>query len=123
MRTRLLLLIALVALIACGAREPDHSEFAIGMTRSAIRDKFGEPQQTQKLTKTREAIWGPIEDYWSQVPIGATVEIWSYDSRMIDKGNGSTSEQQGQTELYFVNDSNEVKGIGFHVEGAVYESS
>ena len=123
MRFRQFILIALLALIACGPREPSHSEFTIGMSRSELRDKFGEPQQTQTLTKTSEPIWGPIEDYWSQVPLGATVEIWSYDSRMINKGSGSTSEQPGQTELYFVNDSNEVNGIGFHVEGAVYESS
>lgn len=31
--------------------------------------------------------------------------------------------QAGETELYFVDDSNSVDGIGFHVKGAVYESS
>ena len=120
---RQFILVALVTLIACGPRAPNHSDFAIGMSRSAILEKFGEPQQTQTLKKTGEPIWGPIEEYWSQVPMGATVEIWSYHSRMITRGSGSTSEQPGQTELYFVNDSNEVNGIGFHVEGAVYESS
>ena len=120
---RQFILVALVTLIACGPRAPNHSDFAIGMSRSAILEKFGEPQQTQTPKKTGEPIWGPIEEYWSQVPMGATVEIWSYDSRMITRRNGSTSEQRGQTELYFVNDSNEVNGIGFHVEGAVYESS
>lgn len=123
MRFRQFILIALLTLIACGSREPNHNEFTIGMSRSEILDKFGEPQQTQTLMKSAEPIWGSIEDYWTQVPMGATVEIWSYDSRMIIRDNGSTSEQRGQTELYFVNDSNEVNGIGFHVEGAVYESS
>ena len=104
-------------------RAPNHNEFAIGMSRPEILDTFGEPQQTQTLKKTSEPIWGPIEEYWSQVPMGATVEIWSYHSRMITEGSGVASEQRGQTELYFVNDSNEVNGIGFHVEGAVYESS
>ena len=120
---RQFIFIALLALIACGPRAPNHSEFAIGMSRSEILDKFGEPQQTQTLTKTSEPIWGPIEDYWSQVPMGATVEIWAYESRMITREKGGTSEQRGQTELYFVNDSNEVRGIGFQLEGAVYESS
>lgn len=116
-------LIVLVTLIACGPRAPSHSEFAIGVSRSEILNKFGEPQQTQTLKKTSEPIWGPIEDYWSRVPMGASVEIWSYDSRMITREKGSTSEQRGQTELYFINDSNEVNGIGFQLEGAVYESS
>jgi len=113
-------LIALITLVACGPTEPDHSEFAIGMSRPEIREKFGQPQQTQTLTKTTEPVWGPIEAYWSQVPMGATVEIWSYDSRMITNGNGSALKQRGQTELYFVNNSNEVNGIGFHLEGAIY---
>jgi len=116
-------LIALVTLMACGPHEPSHSEFKTGMTRSEILSKFGKPQQTQTLTKTGEPIWGPIEDYWPRVPIGATVEIWSYDSHMIPEHDGDTSEQPGQSELYFVNDSNEVTGTGFHFAGAVYESS
>ena len=120
MEFRQFALISLVTLIACGPHVPNHSEFAIGMSQSEILDKFGEPQQTQTLTKSGEPIWGAIEEYWSQVPMNATVEIWSYNSDMITKQNGGTSEQQGQTELYFVNDSNEVTGIGFHIEGAVY---
>ena len=90
------------------------------MSRPEVLEKFGQPQQIQSLKKTSEPIWGPIEEYWSQVPMDATVEIWSYDSLLTDNGNGSASNQRGQTELYFLNDSNEVNGIGFHVEGAVY---
>ncbi len=122
MRTRyFLLIIVLVSLMACGAGEPSHNEFTIGMTRSEILNKFGKPQQT--LTKTGEPIWGPIEDYWREVPMGATVAIWSYDSRMIAEGRSGTSEQRGQTELYFVNELNKVTGMGFHFAGVVYESS
>ena len=85
-------MIALVTLMACGAGEPSHNEFTIGMTRSEILGKFGKPQQTQTLTKKGEPIWGPIEDYWPEVPMGATVEIWSYNSRMIAEGKSGTSE-------------------------------
>jgi hypothetical protein len=123
MRLHHFLLIALVFLVACGPRERDHSEFSIGMTRSGILGTFGQPQQTQMLTKTGEPIWGPIEKFWSQVPMGARVEIWSYASHLNSKDDGGTPEQRGQTQLYFVNDSDEVTGIGFHVEGAVYEQS
>jgi len=124
MQLRHFLLTAVVILAACGPREPGHSEFSVGMTRSEVLHRFGQPQQTQTLTKSGESIWGPIEEYWSQVPMGARVEIWSYDSHMDSMHDGGTSEQRGQTRLYFVNESDEVTGIGFHVEGgAVYEQS
>lgn len=117
------LLVVSVILVACDPQVPDHSQFAIGMTRAEIRSEFGNPQRTQVLTKTGDQIWGPIEDYWPQVPQGATVEIWSYDSRMTFSDDDNEFEQPGQTQLYFINDSNEVSGIGFHIEGAVYEGS
>jgi hypothetical protein len=40
----------------------------------------------------------------------------------VESDRGSRAEA-GQTELYFVNDSNTVDGIGFYIEGAVYESN
>lgn len=109
-----------VILMACEPGVPSHRDFLIGMTRAEILDKFGEPTQTQTLIKTGEPIWGPIEEYWPQVPAGATVEIWSYDSRIDMTDNGKTFQQAGQTQLYFVNESSDVTGIGFHIKGAVY---
>jgi hypothetical protein len=47
--------------------------------------------------------------------MGATVEIWAFQSTL--------DGQPGQTELYFIDDADTVDGIGFHIEGAVYESS
>ena len=117
------LLVASVVLMACDPCAPSHDAFTIGMSRSEILSKFGEPQQMQTLTKVNEPIWGPVEDIWSQVETGATIEIWSYDSCRTSAGNGRLSERQGQTELYFVNDSDEVSGIGFYIKGAVYEAS
>jgi len=117
------LLLASVILMACEPSPPSHSEFTIGMTRSEILSKFGKPQQTQTMRKTTQPIWGPIEDYWPKVATGATIEIWSYDSRMTTTDDGNTSKQPGQTELYFVDESDEVTGIGFHIKGAVYEGS
>ena len=75
------------------------------------------------LTKSTEHIWGPIEEFWPQVPYGASVEIWSYDSLWKSHSKGNEYEHAGQTRLYFVNDSKQVNGIGFHIKGAVYEGS
>ena len=75
------------------------------------------------LTKSDERIWGPVEDFWPKVPLGATVEIWAFESMISLESPDASSTQAGQTELYFVKDSDTVDGIGFHVEGAVYESN
>ena len=91
------------------------------MTRAEISAQFGEPDRTQLFRKSGNAIWGPIEDFWPNVPTGATVEIWAFRSRLTMESPEGRSEQPGQTELYFVDDSSTVDGIGFYIEGAVYE--
>jgi hypothetical protein len=91
------------------------------MNRSDLLDRFGRPDQEQTLYKGSDAIWGPIEDFWYQVPRGAKIEIWSYKS--FRSAEASSNITTGSTELYFVNDSTTVNGIGFAVEGAVYEAS
>lgn len=123
MKLHLVLFVVLVVLIACGARPPQHSEFTIGMSRSELLERFGDPQRTQSRTKSGEGIWGAIEEFWPRVPKGASVEIWTYESRIVLMDDESELDQLGQTELYFVNDSETVTGIGFHIEGAVYEAS
>lgn len=89
------------------------------MSRAAVLSRFGPPDRERELWKTSKAIWGPIEDFWSRVPEGAQVTIWQYRSV---QGGGSVEPIDGSTELYFVNDSDSVDGIGFAVEGAVYEA-
>ncbi len=123
MAIREALAIALALLAACEPRVPSHSGFTLGMNRAKILSEFGEPQRTQLLTKTTEHIWGPMESFWPRVPHGASVEIWSYDSLMKSPNKGKEFENPGQTQLYFVNDSKQVNGIGFHINGAVYEGS
>jgi len=108
--------------LSCGPELPRHEEFAIGMSRDDVLARFGEPARTQDLVKSDERIWGPIEDFWPEVPPGATVETWAFPSTMrLESPQGATA-QPGQTELYFVNGSDTVDGIGFYIEGAVYES-
>lgn len=113
---------AAVALAAIACDElPRHTEFATGMTRSAIRERFGEPFRSQELRKSGDAVWGPIEDFWPQVPTGSAVEIWSYRTTH-ELAAGSGDRQAGTTEIYFVDGSSEVRGLGFAPDGVVYEA-
>ena len=110
-----------LALPACEER-PSHSRFELGTTRAELRARFGEPLRIREMWKTGGAVFGPIESFWSRVPDGGRVEIWSYPSRhtWIE---GSSEAREGQTELYFLDAVDAVAGIGFAPAGVVYESS
>lgn len=82
----------------------------MGATRQEILASFGPPAREQSLTKTGEAIWGPIEEFWSQVPLNSTIEIWAY------------AVEGGTLELYFIDASERVQGKGFAPHGAVFEA-
>jgi len=124
MRTsRITLLLYAAIWVSCSADVPRHEEFVVGMSRTDITAQFGEPDRTHNLTKSDDSIWGPIEGFWPKVPMGATVALWAFQSTMTMKSPERSFEQPGQTELYFVNDSDTVDGIGFHIDGAVYEGS
>jgi hypothetical protein len=121
LNAQVLYLFSLIMLVSCADElKPLHSDFKIGMKRADILSTFGEPSSTQSMTKTTSHIFGPIEDFWYKVPDGAKIEIWSYDSYAVSYSDGREYRRAGQTELYFLNDSDEVDGIGFYDEGAVY---
>lgn len=101
-----LLLLLLIA-VAC-TRLPDAAEFKVGMRRDELLDKFGEPVQRETLQKTSGQIFGPIETFWQSVADSSTVEIWYYTAN------------EGTVELYFVDGSATVLGVGFAPEGAVF---
>jgi hypothetical protein len=109
LRSRVLLALTLVLGLAC-SNMPSPSDFRVGTTREEVLESFGTPSREQSFFKTGESIWGPIEDFWSQVPLNSTVEVWAY------------RVQGGTVELYFVDDSERVQGIGFVPEGAVFEA-
>lgn len=94
--------------VDCQGR-PAASEFRVGASRAELLDAYGPPAHRQSVTKKGEAIWGPIETFWQQVPEGSTVEIWAYPV------------EGGTLELYFVDGSERVQGTGFAPEGAVFE--
>ncbi len=107
-------------LLACNGT-PRHDEFASGMSRSALRERFGEPLRSTRIQKTDDAVWGPIEEFWSRIDVGSRVEIWSYRStHKWEEGDGPP--RPGTTELYFVDGSSTVSGLGFAPDGVVYEA-
>ena len=106
---RILFLTAVIVGAGC-SRLPRAGDFHVGATRQEIVKSFGEPSREQLLRKTGEAVWGPIEGFWSQVPHNSTVEIWDY------------RVEGGTVELYFIDGSNRIQGTGFAPQGAVFES-
>ena len=81
------------------------------MSRAYVLDHFGHPIRRQELVKSGNTTWGPIEEFWSQIPVGAKVEIWAFQTIMTLKDSESSYEQPGQTELYYVNQSDMVNGV------------
>lgn len=112
-----------ILVVSCAEPIPNHSQFSVGMTRDEVLEKFGKPERSQVMTKSGEAIWGPIEEYWAEIPLGAKVEIWGFKSEITMEAPEGNYKQAGQTELYFVSDSDKVTGLGFYIKGAVYEGS
>lgn len=115
-------LTALVVTNAACSSAPDHAWFAVGMSRAAVIEQFGEPDRQQTLRKTDESIWGAIESFWAEVPMGSQVEVWHYSARVEVIGDDGSAFSDGTTELYFVDGSATVQGIGFAPRGAVFES-
>ena len=111
-----------ILVVSCSEPVPNHSQFSVGMTRDEVLDKFGNPARSQVMQTSGEA-WGPIEQYWAEIPLGAKVEIWGFKSEITMEAPEGNYKQAGQTELYFVNDSDKVNGLGFYIKGAVYEGS
>ncbi len=91
------------------------------MNRQSVGERFGEPLHSHEMRKTGDGVWGPIEDFWPQVPMGSIVEIWSYRTT-LEWIEGSGRRQSGTTEVYFVDGSPEVSGLGFAPDGVVYEA-
>lgn len=118
--SRYLFAILLSLLLAC-ENVPTHESFEVGMSRATILERYGEPDRMSGLRKEDDRVWGPIEDFWSRVPVGGSVEIWTYRSTAQWEAN-SGRRTRGTTEVYFVDRSQVVSGLGFAPEGVVYES-
>ncbi|TFG53121.1 MAG: hypothetical protein E4H37_04065 [Gemmatimonadales bacterium] len=111
----------MVGAVACYS-PPHHAEFTVGMTRAEVIGRFGEPERKDNLQKTDESVWGAIESFWSEVSMGSEVEIWFYATQVDVAGGDGSASVEGTTELYFVDGSDTVHGIGLAPNGAVFES-
>lgn len=111
----------MVGAVACYS-PPHHAEFTVGMTRAAVIRRFGEPERKDTLRKTGESIWGAIESFWPEVPTGSEVEIWFYSTPVEAADGAESGAAEGTTEVYFLDGSATVSGVGFAPRGAVFES-
>jgi hypothetical protein len=89
---------------------PAPGDFHTGASQTEILESFGAPSRKQSFLKSGNAIWGAIEDFWPQVPQGSTVESWGYQV------------EGGTIELYFIDQSDHVDGLGFAPAGVVFET-
>jgi len=120
---QLIFSILIVFTASCADTTPLHTDFHIGTSREEITSRYGAPTRIQTFTKQGQAIWGPIEDYWNQVPQGSSVEVWAYRSKINLEGADESYVQTGETELYFVDSSSTINAVGFHFDGTVYEGN
>ena len=80
----------------------------VGESRDALTSRLGKPAERLEWVKQDEGIFGPIETFWADVPLGATVEIWRFPA------------EGGMIEAYFVDGSNLVQGTAFAPDDVVY---
>jgi hypothetical protein len=100
---------------------PEHESFSVGMSRATVLERYGAPTDASELKKRDDRVWGPIEDFWPRVPPGSAVEIWKYRTT-AEREADSGRRVRGTTELYFVDRSTGISGLGFAPDGVVYES-
>jgi hypothetical protein len=95
----LILIIFLIFLYACQKPEqPKPSEdIWIGMTKTEIVKLVGETNEKRYISKTNNQIQGPEKEFWHEIPMGAKLEVWTYNTA------------QGQLKLYFIGKSSELK--------------
>ena len=108
------ILIALAALSFWGPEADAEDRFGrveLGQTREEIQRLLGPPSQRRVERKTSDVIWGAEESIWSDIPLGAGLEIWQYDDR------------NGRWTLYFVEQDGRLTYKVYSPAGVVYESS
>lgn len=105
-RAVILGILCILSLSACTS-QPSISDFEAGDSKQELVTKFGEPIEIRTIVKSGH-INGPIETLWYQLEDGTEIEIWHY------------AVIEGTAELYFVNGSDQVTGVGLLDKDAVY---
>jgi len=110
------IILSLVTIIIAGCKEnvnlDDDQErlpkIQVMDSKIGIREKYGEPQSIENIVKDSEQIFGPEENFWHKIPLGATLEVWGYI-------NGKAAIL-----VYFENGSEFVNYISLHHQDMVY---
>lgn len=87
-----------------------YNKIEMGESKQKILQSVGNPYKIQNRIKSEKYIWGPEEEFWDKIPIGAQLEIWKYNF------------PEGHLNLYFVNGSEELNYQAFAPKGVVYET-
>ena len=101
--------ILMVLVAACQSSTSSPSELRVGLSKAEVLELLGEPGVRGTLVKQTESIWGPQEEWWDQVEMGASLETWSY----LYPGEGTQF-------VYFLNKSDIVSFTAYTPEGVVY---
>ena len=99
-----------LCLASCGDREEALARIETKATKKEILSIVGKPDERKAITKQDESIWGPEEEIWHEIPLGATLERWIYET------------DDGSYSLYFREKENQLAYKIFSPTGVVYES-
>ena len=103
------LLILMVLVVACQSSTRPPSELRVGLSKAEVLELLGQPGVRGTLVKQTESIFGPQEEWWDQVEMGASLETWSY----LYPGEGTQF-------VYFLDESDTVSFTAYTPEGVVY---
>ena len=79
-----------------------------GQSKQTVREKLGPPDMIISSVKSNKYIWGPEEEFWDKIPMGAKMEVWRY------------TFSDGGLNLYFIDGSEKLDHIAFAPKGVVY---
>jgi len=93
---------ALIALtlVGCTAQLPLHSDFFEGMAKSAVLEKFGEPDSKDVMQANLR-----VDGYGEELPVPVYEDVWRYKSRQ-DPAPSESVGIYGETFVWFSSDLN-----------------
>lgn len=111
-RKRLYLILILAIFLLCACQPPANAfeQVAPGQERQQVLALLGPPDETHLLVKQSLSIWGPEEEWWDQVDMGAQFLIWTYHV------------PGGRYQLYFLRGADTVAHTAYIDNNVVYEA-
>jgi len=86
-----------IFIVACDRQNLSETSY-LGVNKTYLIEKLGEPDQIEELVRNEDHIFGPIEELWYKIEMGEKIVTWKYET------------SDGWKELYFINDSTGVVG-------------